>query len=89
MSHPQKVTTTVTEVVRIQVSFFTVGSKNDNNKHTEYHVIFIPFKDQIYSKQGSHFSLLFGAWLGEAKVSTVNSYLAYFFDAERMDENIK
>ena len=89
MPLPKRFTTTVTEVVRIQVSFLTVGSENNNNKHTEEHVIFIPFKDQIYSKQGSHVSLLFGTWLGEAKVSTVNSDLTNFFDAQRMDENIK
>ena len=48
------------EVVRIQVSLLTVGSKNNNNKHAEYLFIFIPFKCQIYSKQRSHASLLFG-----------------------------
>ena len=32
-----------------------VLNKNNNNKHAEYHVIFIPFKGQIYSKQGSYF----------------------------------
>ena len=34
--------------------------KNNNNKHAEYHGIFILFKGQIYWKQGSHISLLFG-----------------------------
>ena len=28
----------------------------------KYHVIFTPFKGQIYSKQGSHVSLMFGTW---------------------------
>ena len=96
----KKNTLTVTEVVRIQVSFLTVGSKNNNNKHAEYHAIFIAFKGQIYSKQGSHVSLLFGTCsttsaniifpcLGEAKVSTVNSDLTNFVDAQRKHENIK
>ena len=52
----------MTEVVLIQVSFLTVGSKQKNNKHAEYHDIFIPFKGQIYLKQGSHVSFLFGTW---------------------------
>ena len=96
-------TITVTEVVRIQVSFLTVGSKNNNNKLAEYLVIFIPFKCQIYSKQGSHASLLFGTCsnfsktlvniifqcLGEAKVSTVNSDLTNFVDTQRVNENMK
>ena len=90
----------MTEVVRIKVSFLTVASKNNNNKHAEYHVIFVPFKDQIHSKQGNHVSLLFETCskalvniifpcLGEAKVSTVNSDLTNFVDAQRVDENIK
>ena len=44
----KKITITVTEVVRIQVCFLTIGSKNNNNKHAECHVIFILFKGQIY-----------------------------------------
>ena len=93
----------MTEVVCIQVSFLTVGSKNNNNEYAEYHVIFIPFKGQIHSKQGSHVSLLFGTCsnfsktlvninfpcLGEAKVSTVNSDLTNFVDAQSVDKNIK
>ena len=64
------------EVVLIQVSFLQLAlKKNNNNKHAEYHDSFIPFKGQIYSKQGSHISLLFCTWtfsiilscLGEAK----------------------
>ena len=46
-----KISITVTEVVLIQVSFLAFGSKQK-----------IPFKDKIYLKQGSHISLLFGAW---------------------------
>ena len=49
------------EVVRIQVSFPAVRS-NKKDEHAESHDIFIPFKDKIYSKQGSHISLLFGTW---------------------------
>ena len=89
----------MTEVVCIQVCFFTIGSKNNDNKYAEYHAIFIPFKGQIYLKQGSHVSLLFGRCrnfsktlvniifpcLGEAEVSTVNSDLATFVDAQGMD----
>ena len=60
-------------------------------------VIFIPFKGQIYSKQGSHVSFLFGTWtfsiifpcFGEAKVSTVNSDMTNFIDVQRLHENIK
>ena len=33
-----------------------------NDEQAESHDIFIPFKDKIYSKQGSHISLLFGTW---------------------------
>ena len=51
-----KITITVTEVVLIQVSFLTIGSKQ-NEEHVEFHDIFIPFKDKIYSKQGSLFCL--------------------------------
>ena len=40
-----------------------VLNKSNNNKLAEYHGIFIPFQGQIYSKQGSHISLLFGTWM--------------------------
>ena len=54
---------TITVVVLTQVHFPAVGSKQKNNdEHTESHDIFILFKDKIYSKQGSHISLLFGTW---------------------------
>ena len=74
-----------------------VLNKNNNKKHAEYHIIFIPFKGQIYSKQGSHVYFSFGTWtfssifpcLGEAKVSTVNSDLTNFVDVQRLHENIK
>ena len=81
----------------IQVSFLQLAlNKNNNNKHAEYHDIFIPFKGQIYSKQGSHISLLLGTWtfsiifpcLGEAKVPTVNSDLTNFVDVQRLHEHI-
>ena len=56
----KKITITVMEVFLFQVLLPLVLNKN--NKHAEYHVIFIPFKGQIYSKYGSHVSLLFGKW---------------------------
>ena len=57
-----KITIKVTEVVLNQVSFLTVLNKNNSYERAEYHGIFIPFKDKIYWKQGSHISLLFGTW---------------------------
>ena len=39
-----------------------VLNKDTNDEHAEYHDIFIPFKDKIFSKQGGHISLLFGTW---------------------------
>ena len=54
---------TVAEVALIKVSFLKIGSKQNNkNEHGEYHDILNSFKDKIYSKQGSHISLLFGTW---------------------------
>ena len=69
-----------------------VLNKNNNNEHAEYHGIFIPFKDQIYSKQGSYVSFLFGTWnfciifpcLDEVKVSTGNSDLTNLVDVQRI-----
>ena len=77
-----------------------VLSKNNNNEHAEYHGIFILFKGQIYSKQGSHIFLLFGTWtcfritslassLDEANVSTVNTNLTKFVGDQRLHKNIK
>ena len=75
-----------------------VLNKNNNNKHAEYHGIFILFKGQIYSKQGSHISLLFGTWTCfriishswiVAKVSTVNTNLIKFVGDQRLHKNIK
>ena len=40
-----------------------VLNKSNNNRLAEYHGIFIPFQGQVYSKQGSHISLLFGTWM--------------------------
>ena len=37
-----------------------VLNKNNNDEQAESHDIFIPFKDKICSKQGSHISLLLG-----------------------------
>ena len=54
----------MTEVVLIQVPFITVFlNKNNSNEYAGYYDIFIPFKGHIYSKQGSHISLLFGTWI--------------------------
>ena len=94
----KKITITAIEVVRIQVCFLTIGSKY-NNKRAECHVIFIPFKGQIYSKQGSHVSVLFCTWTFSIfshffsfyfpEVSTVSSDLINFVDVQRLHENIK
>ena len=64
-----------------------VLNKLNNNKHTEYHVIFIPFKGQT-SAQNKAAMFLFNVghgriifpYLGGAKVSTVNSDLTNFVD---------
>ena len=75
-----------------------VLNKNNTNKHAEYHGIFILFKGQIYSKQGSHISFLFRTWnyfsiislcLDQAKVSTVNTNLIKFVAVRRLHKNIK
>ena len=91
---------TVTEVVFSSKPPFLplVLNKNNNNDHAEYHGIFILFKGQINSKQGSHISLLFGTWTCfriisyvwiEAKVSTVNTNLIKFVGDQRLHKNIK
>ena len=40
----------MTEVVLIQVSFLTVGSKQQKNNHTNYQGVFISLKNQVNSK---------------------------------------
>ena len=63
----------------------------------EYNGIFILFKGQIYSKQGSHISFLFGIWtyfkyiscLDEAQVSTVNTNLIKFVGVQCLHKTIK
>ena len=53
------ITITVTEIVLIQMFFFTVDSKQKNkNENTEYHGTFI----QVYSKPRSSIFLLLGSW---------------------------
>ena len=53
----------MTEIILIQLLFFTVGSKQKNkNENAEYHDVFIPFKSQLYSKLASSIFLLFGPW---------------------------
>ena len=91
----EKITIIVREVVLIQVSFLTTGSKQTkNNEHTEYHDISIPFKSQIHSKQGSHifFCLdmdftIISPCLDRAKVFTVNYYLTNLVNVQRLHEN--
>ena len=51
------------EILFIQISFLTVGSKQKNkNENTEYHRIFIHFKGQVYSRQGIPIFLLLESW---------------------------
>ena len=46
----------MTEIVLIQVLFFTVASKQKiKNENTEYHGTFLPRKSQFYSKPTSPF----------------------------------
>ena len=74
----------MTEVILLQVSFFILNKIN-STKHAEYHVIFIPFKGQRSTQNKAvmflfcldHGSTIF-PYLGEAKVSTVNSDLINF-----------
>ena len=49
------------EVALIQMSFVAVGStqKKNKNENTENYSIFIPFKNQVYSRRGSLIFLLF------------------------------
>ena len=57
------ITTTVTEIVLIQMFFFTIGSKQkDKNENAEYHGTFI----QVYSKPRS--SIFFFAWVMEFSI---------------------
>ena len=43
----------MTEIVLIQVFFFTVGSKTNKNENTENHGALIPLKSQLYLKLAS------------------------------------
>ena len=57
----EKITPTVTEVILIQASFLTIGSKQKiKNELTECQDISILFKSQVYLKQESQIFLLFG-----------------------------
>ena len=59
----EKITITVAEIVPTQVSFFVVASKQKYKKeNTEYHGTLLPSKNQLYSKPGNPFFLLFGWW---------------------------
>ena len=66
-------------------------SKNNNNEHAEYHGISIPFKSQIYSKQESHISLLFGTWtlVLFPHVWKKPKFLLLTLTWQRLHENIK
>ena len=56
------ITTTVTEIVLIQMFFFTIGSKQkDKNENAEYHGTFI----QVYSKPRSS---IFFVWVMEFSI---------------------
>ena len=57
------ITITVTEIVLIEMLFFTVSSKQKSkNEKTKYHGTFIPFKSQLYSMPRISIFLLFGSW---------------------------
>ena len=82
MSLSKKKTVTLTEVVFIQVSFLTVGSrnKNNNNEHAEYHVTSYHSKVRSIQNKGvmfvfslGHGVLVLFFCLVEAKVPIVNS----------------
>ena len=63
------------------------SSKQNSNKHVEYHVVFIPFKGQRSTQNKAvmflfclgHGRIIF-PYLGEAKVSNVISDLTNFVD---------
>ena len=89
---------TVMEVVLIQVSFLTVGSRHKNkNVLTEYHDIFISFKSRVYSKHGSPIFPLFGVMgfsiisphFGKGQDFSGNSSLTNLVDVQRLHENCK
>ena len=82
MPLPKKINITLAEVILI---FFL--NKINNNKHAEYHVIFIHSKirDLLKTRQSCFsfvwdmdVSVIIFPYLGEAKVSTVNSYMTSF-----------
>ena len=50
----------MTEIVLIQVFFFTVGSKTNKNENTENHGALIPLKSQLYLKLASSIFLVSG-----------------------------
>ena len=57
-------TLAVAKVAIIQVSFLKVGSKQKaKNEHTEYHMIFIPFKGYFYSKHENPIFLVHKSWI--------------------------
>ena len=87
------------EVVLIQESFLAVGSRQKKNKNEfmEYHGIFIPFINRIYSKSGSLIFPFFTSWglvlylqiFVKAKIFSDNSNLTNLSDVQRLHENGK
>ena len=69
------------EVVLNQLFLLTVGSKDKNYKHTQYHAILIPFKSQVYTKHGSPIFLIFELWILvpylHVYISTISLYFVY------------
>ena len=72
----EKYTIIVREVVLIQLlSYFWFYAKN-KNENAEFHGIFISFKIQLYSKQGSPIFLLFGSWSLVFRAGIISSCLS-------------
>ena len=87
------------EVVLIQVSFLTISFRQKNkNELMEYHGIFIPFINRVYSKCESTIFPFFGS-LGllalylqtfvKTKIFSDNSNLTNLVDFPRLHENGK
>ena len=90
----EKNTITVMEVVLMQLQFLIICSKQKTKMVS--HGIFISFKSQLYSKQGSPIFLWFGSWTValylhvrvKSKFSD-NSNLIILVDLQRSHENGK
>ena len=87
------------EVVLIQVSFLTVSFRQKNkNELMEYHGIFIPFINRVYSKCESTIFSFSGSWgllalylqtFVKTKIFSDNSNLTNLVDFPRLHENGK